>query len=504
MSVDSVGPGAFGGAGSELIRANPQAQQWMAMISALYHARAPLYDPSDALMHDPNAWSKIMRDDRFRAYVAQRLAKVARINFVIEPGGDTANDVNAAATVEQFIRSIPGLTSSRRHLAKFAFWGRACAWIEGHRRWKLAGVSEAFPHGMLAEWWEPTALRPLDSRQVVYQPEVEDRGTEKAVVRVKTLLGTIDARKHVEMQHPECLITAVYDDEVERLGYGRGLLETLYHVYWVKCEVRRIGLSGLEKWAHGIVAARVDANARAGTDETTQATAQAFLDSLQAMRSDGAIVLDKNDEVEVLTTGAMGQDATHRWLQYCDEGAAQLCLSAVRPMGGKEGGAYNQGEIENASTEDLLDCDRELLDEQITRSVIGLWWDLNASNMVALGLGDAKMPRFRSRGLKDEDPEKVVRVLQGAQALGMEISVEDAHRRTGVKRPALHEQKLEKPSSDFGLGGGVDAEFSGDADGEVSSFGAKGKGTAHEPDGKFGRRLAALSAMLRRVLGRAA
>ena len=484
----SVGPGV----GTEMFRANPQAQQFVAMISALYKATAPLYDPDNALLRDPNAWGKVMSDDRFRAYIAQRLAKVARIQFVIEPASDAQEDIDVAALIEPFIRSIPTLTSSRRHLAKFAFWGRSHVWIEGRREWRVAGKTKTMPTGLLAEWWCPTYLRPLDKRQVIYQPEKRGKAPNETV-HVKTLLGTIDAGKHVEMEHPECLVTCVYDDEVERLGYGRGLLETLYHIYWIKGTVRRIGLSGFEKWAHGIVAAKVDSNQRATTDQTAAETAQQFLDTLMAMRSDGAIVVDKNDELEVLTVGSSGQDATHRWLLYLDEGAAQLCLSAVRPMGGGEGGAYKQAETENKSTEDLLDCDREMIDEQITRSLLALFMDLNASNLVQLGLGSARCPLFRSRGLKEEDPEKVVRVLQGAQGIGMKISVDDAHRRTGIKRPHPGEITLETPAAANPFGGSTDDLGDGLTDPHPEP-----KGKTHGPDGTFQRRLAALFGLGRR------
>lgn len=445
MTATDFGPAFANGIGYEFFRTNPQAQQFVSMLSAVYRNAAPLYDPDNALLKDPNAWGHVLRDDRFRAFIQQRLAKVARIAFVIEPSSDREEDVYAAATCDQFMREVPGFTSARRHLAKFAFWGRSHAWIEGRREWRIAGKSETFPDGFLGEWWSPTFIRPLDKRQVIYQSE-HRRGEDGAnVVHVKTLLGTIDAGKHVEMQHPECLITCVYDDEVERLGHGRGLLETMYHAYWIKGVVRRIGLSGLEKWAHGVVVGMVDAAAHATTDTDAQAAAAALLTTIQAMRAGGAIVLDSRDKVEVVKSDGAGQDATMKWFAYIDEGVSQLCLSSVRTMGGKDAGPYKAGEVEAESSEDLLDCDRELIDEQITRSIVRLWWDLNAANLAAMGLGAARCPVFRSRGLRDEDPEKVARTLESAQRLGMQIPADEAHRRLRIKRPAPGEDVLEAP-----------------------------------------------------------
>jgi hypothetical protein len=186
----------FGG-GAHLFRANPQAQQMVSMLSALYKSMAPLYDPDGALMRDPDAWGKVQLDDRFRAFIQQRVAKVGRNEFVIEPATDALEDVFAAATVEPFMRAIPAFSSARRHLAKFAFHGRSHAWIEGRREWRVAGRSETFPSGFLAEWWAPSFIRPLDKRQIIYQPQRVKGLDGSDVVRVKTLLGTIDAGKHV-------------------------------------------------------------------------------------------------------------------------------------------------------------------------------------------------------------------------------------------------------------------------------------------------------------------
>lgn len=450
-----LGP-AFGASsvGAELFRTNPQAQTFVSMISSIYKRIGPLYDPDNALFEDANAWTRVLRDDRFRSYISMRLAKVARLTWQMEPASDRPEDVAAATTAEECFRQIPAFTSSRRHLAKFAFWGSSHAWIEGRREWRMCGTSPSTPRGHLAEWWVPTYIKPLDKRQVIYRT-LPVKG-EDGVVRytTETLLGTIDAGVHEPMKNPECLVSCTYDDEVERLGYGRGLLETLYHIYWIKGIVRRIGLSGLEKWAHGIVAARLDSTSRGAIDDDTAALAQTTLDTLMAMRDNGAIVLDKNDELEVLTQSGAGGELTLKWLAYCDEGAAQLCLGSIRPTGGGEGGSLARTTEEATTTDDLLDCDREMIDEAITRHVVQLWWDLNQGPLLAMGLGTAKMPRFRSLHTDREDPEKVGRTLKLAQEIGMSISADDAHRRMGVKRPGANEETLEAPNPEpSGFGG---------------------------------------------------
>lgn len=472
MSTD-MGPAFNGSSFTEMFRANPQAQTFVAMLSALFRAAQPLYDPDNALLRDSNAWGKVLRDERFRAYIQQRLAKVGRSEFVVEPASDREIDVHLAATVTPFLSGIEAFTSTRRHLAKFAFWGRSHAWIEGRREWRQAGVSASFKDGLLLEWWVPTFIRPLDKRQIVYKPETTKGPDGKDIVRVKTLLGTIDAGRHEPMENPECLISCVYDDEVERLGHGRGLLETMYHAYWIKGIVRRLLLSGLEKWAHGILVGHIDASARAGQDQTSEGAAAALLETLQAMRAGGSIVVDKNDEVELVSMGEAGQALALKVLEYIDDGVSQLCNASIRPMGGGKG-PYGQAEAEQQSGDDLLDCDRELIDEQITRTVIGLWCDLNVANTAALGLAGARNPVFRSRGLTKEDAEKVGRVYQAAQGLGVQITADEAHRRLGIRRPAPGEKILEAPKPEpSGLFGGG---FGDEPGGEGGVGGGRPKG----------------------------
>jgi len=483
MTATDLGPGfGPGGVGADLFRANPQAQQFIALLHGLYKSRTQLYDPDAALLEDPNFWTKILRDDRMRAAISMRLAKVARLSWTMEPASDAIEDVHAAATVEPFLRKIVAFTSSRRHLAKMAFWGRSHAWIEGRRNWDVAGVSAKFPSGLLAEWWSPVYVRPLDKRQVIYQPKsepvVDEAGVPRDRISVTTLLGTIDCGRHEPMKHPECLVTCRYDDEVERLGHGRGLDETLALTLWAIGQLRRLGLSGLEKWAHGIVCAKLDSTARAGTDQTAEELASATLDAIHALRADGALVVDSKDEIDVLVNNGTGGELLLKWIEFFYDGATMLVLGSIRPTGGGEGGSYDRAETESDTTDDLLDCDREMIDEEITRSVVKLWWELNAGNLASLGLATAKMPRFKSLGIDREDSEKVGRVLKQAQELGMEIGADDAHRRMGVPRPSPGEAILEAPAppSPFGAGGDGFPKFGEDdgpdRDGPRSKFGA--------------------------------
>jgi len=192
-----------------------------------------------------------------------------------------------------------------------------------------------------------------------------------------------------------------------------------------------------------------------------------------------------------------GGELTLKWLAYCDEGAAMLCSGSIRPMGGGEGGSYGQGKIENEASDDLLDCDRDMLDEAITLSLVRLILDMNASILAEMGLAAAKPPRFKSMHMDREDPEKFLASVKLAQECGMEVGADDAHRRSGIPRPAPEEDILEAPKPDlppgFG-GGGPDDPMGPDTPTEED---------AGNP-GKLGAFLAGLRARAARLLGRRA
>jgi hypothetical protein len=165
MSSSDSSAGLYTFGWPSITNANPQAQTFMSLVSSVYKSGAPyLYDPDLSRLRDPDTWSKIMVDDDFRPAWLQRLAKVTRREWRIEPGDESDAAARKAKIIEAMIRDADGLYEARRHLAHAAMWGFAPVWTEGSR--ELAA-----PCGIIGEWWLPKAFRPLDYRQIVLRSE---------------------------------------------------------------------------------------------------------------------------------------------------------------------------------------------------------------------------------------------------------------------------------------------------------------------------------------------
>lgn len=446
-----------------LFRSNAEQIRFASMLSARLKSLAPLYDPDDAMLRDSDWWGKVNRDPKLAHAIRQRLAKVVRSDWHLEPGGKDEQSVRAANVLEEMLRETRQFSASLRHLAKFAFHGNAHAWIEGKREWKVYGQTDKDPVGYLAEWWHMTYLKPLDKRQVMLVPRKDAEGK----VHVDTLLATIDGGKHAAMQFPECLVTAVYDDEVERLGSGRGLGEAIWQGYWIKGQLRQKWLRGVARWAEGVVVGKIDATAHADPTKSNADVTQEMVEALVAMAERGVLVLDSRDEAQVLF-GGEGTGTAGDAMRYEDEGLVQLILGAVLPTGGgSDVGSNARAEVEVGSTKDLLDTDRELLDEILTETVIKLHWTLNEANFAAVGLAQAKCPRFNSITTHEETPKEAGETLKVAKELGLEIGEDEARRRLGVPKPAANEDVLKAaPEPSFAsaidpFGGGGRQPFGG-------------------------------------------
>lgn len=442
--------GGWGYGYASLVNANPQAQAFSAMLAALYNTSAPLYDPDQALRRDPDAWNKMMMDPVVRSAVNHRLAKVVRKHWVMDAGDASDEAAKLARFADGLVRKMKRFTTARRGLAKGAMQGYSVAFIEGRRQWDQV-------NGIFAEWWVPTGLRVLDKRQAILYPVTDKQGRFE---RTEIWLASADDGVHRRCPHPERLVFAVWDDEPERKGYGRGLGDTVYAALWIKQLVLREGLQGFEKWCQGIIDAGVDATAHATADMSAQDAAEQFLEAVKRMRQGGVIVHDARDEFKVVQPPSTGQDATHRWLEYLDAQITRLIVGSLLPTGVQSSeGSHARAEEEGESTDDLLDLDRQLLDEVITERLVRLVVDQNAANLVEQGCYGANVPQFRSVSDEHEDPEKFGRIVQFAQRVGLRLSRAELTRRFGLAVPTDQDDVIEPPSpsligSGFEGGGG--------------------------------------------------
>jgi len=408
-------------------------------LHAAYSLEWPIVDPDFAQESDISIWDKIHRDGKIIQAINQRTAAIAAKNWIIEPRGDTEKEILLASIIDNLIQEIGKFHMARRFLAQAIFRGRAYLFVEGERKRLIVGDMPA------QDWWLPMRLRHLDKRVVRFVPvRREENGKTMVSLRREIFSPSNGVWKHLNRESARLLIEIVYDDEQGRLGYGRGLLESLYFLWWAKSVVMKEGLQAVERWAQGMIVAKVDTEKVGSTSADTQTIRNTMRDEIEAHRSRHVVVVDKADEISVVTGGAEGWQIVMKMLEYLDNTILSTVMGSVLPFGGGlDKGSRARAEVEEEVSDELLDYDRGVVDETITAGLIPLLIDNNRAALGKLGLFDVRTPNFKTSREKKEDPEKNARVVETALRSKIPLRKDEVYERLGFSMPAEDDEVFE-------------------------------------------------------------
>lgn len=365
------------------------SRQYIFELERAYTQEREVWDPDYALSQDPDVYQVIGRDPETSHAIQQRKHLVAGSRWRVTPASDTEADRRAAAVMERLLGKIRMFTLARFQLADAVFRGSAWAFIEGRKEpLAVAGGAER-------EWWVPTRLQPVDKRRF--------RQWVRADKSVCWQLYSIERRAWEDLDdRRRWFVRVAYDQAEETFGYGRGLVGAIYHWQYAKAKVLADGLDGLERWAHGVLSAKVD-GLRKG-DALNSELLSAWLTALDSMRSRHAIAHDKQDEIELIESSGQGHEMVKDFLSYLRDGIRVLILGANLPTSANSGGSYALAEVQENSTEALVKFDRDLESEALTEDLLGLAWSMNRDALRAEGLGVAQRPRFEIVSQMRRDP----------------------------------------------------------------------------------------------------
>lgn len=293
-------------------------------------------------------------------------------------------------------------------------------------------------------WWLPTRLRHIDKRAVRLVPDRRRDGDREVVVVRRELFRPSDGRWiTLDQMTRRLLLEIVYDDEQGRLGYGRGLLEALYFLWWAKGVVLKEGCQAVERWAQGFLVAKVDTEKPGSTSANTAAIRNAARDELEAHRSRHVAVMDKADEVDLVTGGGEGWQIAIEMLRYLDDCIMATSMGSIRPFGGGDAGSFARARVEEETSDELLEFDRGIVDQTLTRGLIPLVIDNNREILSRLGLLDIRSPRFSTSQEKRDDPEKNARVVETTLRSGVPLKKTEVYERVGFSAPAEDDEVFE-------------------------------------------------------------
>jgi hypothetical protein len=374
-----------------------------AMESALAGWRAEIDDPDFLLSKDSEAYKKLRREPRLQQAIRHRQHLVAGRSWRIEPASASDDDKQAAALVTSLVAQVGAFTRARSNLAEACLTGLAVARIYGD--WQLLDLG-----GGVRRWWAPTRLAPIDKRRIRLV-----RPAPGAPLRWE--IRDYEEQEWVVLDRPECYVWHVYDDAEAGVGYGLGLGEALWHLWRSKTILLQYALQHAERWAHGVVEVGVDRLSPAVDGLTNAQIVENWLTLLPKQMSRHGLVHDLADKVTLLESDCTGAEFVLQLVRYHDDTAVSLILNSNLPTSVSSGGSYALADVQADSLESTILYDRELLDETLTRDLVGVVWRANLPTIQALGLRPSGCPAFATTSRRRKD----IQVLQVAQQMGLPL-----------------------------------------------------------------------------------
>ncbi len=457
-----------------LLARNTNIELYSSALNSLWSLYDRIVDPSFALSQDIDAWEIILRDPKAYQAVQQRLNDIAGPSWRVFPFNNSKEPgaILKAQIMEEMLRSMPHFADARKRLAQAVFRGQSVELITGERRFKSFAKTPA------QNWLVPTGLKHIDHRRFMMRPVREQKADGTVRIRGELYIApvpnfqgaTINSREAymgmwVKVQHPEHYVRIIYDDEESRLGFGRGIMDPMWFYCWVKTIVLKEGLQGLERWAQGVVVAKIDSSKPGSTEQTSQEIRDQALAELKKMRSRFIFAIDKDDDVNVLTGGGEGHQMVQSFLRYLDDCIMAVGTGAALHSGGSVGdaGTFASDKVGSGIQEGVVAFDRNKVDEDIGLDLLGLIDRNNRPQFAMIGqllgipdLADAPCPILKTVNAKRIDPDKAADRFSKIWSANPEIEIrEDEFYEQIDCTPPRSGERVVRGLAPVAMGGGV-------------------------------------------------
>src|SRR3990167_1914584 len=414
------------------------------MLGSAYKT-AWVYNPSLSESKDADLFTEMLADADLASSVDRHIKSIVRPWHVETPrGSKNKKDKELAGVVQHALDLCENFDDSRERLALCDILGRTYEVAT----WELQKVRLGDLPAM--EWYIPVWMRNLYRRRVHWETEYYDagEGVKRKIVTKRIWDTDRNAWIRPSAEWLTSLVEFINDDREERLGYGRGHIDSMYFYDYFK----RMGFQklqeGIDRWANGIVVGKVDGLRNASVGKTNTDLRNSMRDVIRNMRSEHIVVLEKGDEIEVIEGGDSGIDHTMKVVDRMAQSIERLLNGSVRPSGhgmSDKSGARAQAETESDSKEEFFQPMRAKLDRVLTRTVIRAFLYFNQPALRKLGLGDdvANCPRLLSEQKDKLDPMSALTSAQGMRTMGLELVKSEVYEKTGWAQPDADDETLE-------------------------------------------------------------
>jgi len=404
--------------------------------SLIWAGRA--HDQSLALSRDPAVYEKLRLDATISHLMQIRKHMVAGSRWQLEPASNRDVDKRGAEVMERLLDiGLKRFATARFNLAEAVFTGSAYARINGHHKWIT--VFDGVPR----QFWVATDLADVDRRRFDKMYVRLNEGTPDEQVTIQWRMFNVQKNDWEVWDHPEWYVKNIYNDQEESLGYGQGLIDSMYFYWRAKEILWKAGLQGAERWALGMMIAKVDNARSASTGKTNAALVNSFISELERQRSQHYFVMDKVDELEMMDGPQTGSEIVERLIQYCDRQLRLLILGSNLPTEATGGGSYNLAEVQQGTTDTLIKYDRALVAEALTQDLLNLLWLVNRPVLFGMGLGSAEMPRMVILDERRSDPKMMADVTKTILEAGIPLKADETYELLGRTQPGPGDELIE-------------------------------------------------------------
>lgn len=417
-------------------------------LEASFKWRDIVDDPTYVLADDVDLYAKIRRDPVFAHALDMRKRGAAGREWTIEPASKSPADRTLARIIEQALKQVEGFTTARFNLAEAIPRGSGYARIEGAKRALV--VEGAVPGGPQVPemvWWCPIALRDVDRRRfrLARERDIAKEENRMPGAGVDPDLPVWHFRsiqrskwEPITKEEMSWFLRLIYGGTEDTLGYGRGLLESLYFYAAAKTDLLRSGLEAAERFGQGIVTVAMDRLAQedVGQGDGANDRAADYRDAVRRSRKDGVLTFQKGDEINVLQGLGEGWSLIQALIDYIDSRAVMCALGANLPTLADKGGSFALGAIQQDSQQTVTGHDVEGMSEAITSYILPLFVRYNQPQLARLGLERARPGKFSLvHEVTAADPAAFATTVVSLAGAGMKIREKDVRDRVGLTEP---------------------------------------------------------------------
>jgi hypothetical protein len=421
-------------------------ERYVQSLSDAIKNRDWIYDPSYSLHSDSEIYAKVLRDPVTAHAIRFRKHLVAGATIRVVAASERPADEAAAAVMEDLLGQIVGFTDARILLADAIFRGSAYAMILGRRRNMIAGTMADGEDPIPLEWWVPEKLTDIDRRRF------------RLVKGGRWELWSVERRDWEPLKHPEWFVRSTHEANESTLGYGRGLLDTLYFFQSAKARALQDLLAATERFGQGFMSVAIE-NMR-GADgrpvagnRSSETVAASWQRELAKQKARHILVHDSRDALQIHNGLGEGWQLLQWCLNYLDNALVTTVLGSTLPTLEGDGGSRALGEVQENSTEALVQADRQRLADHLTRDLVGLVWRRN-KNQIMAQCGVCNMPKLAVDQRKKESPVEAAELISKLVAAGVPLRAKEVYEKVGFTAPL--------PGDDL-IGGGVEVAEGSDS-----------------------------------------